>query len=178
MLRQTPVPVLMLAAVQTQRRGLVADLATAQDRIINLILVPILAHNQAARAAPVEAQVLKVVAALRGAHNRAAVTDQAAERTVLALRVAVVPRVATLLTLVAVLLALTVAAHRVVVPMALPDLRDTFWSRKTALGLLLNPTAIRLRSTTMALGLGPTLPMVTPIWWASMAPGLRTKAIR
>ena len=177
MLRQTPVPVLMLAAVQTQRRGLVADLATAQDRIINLILVPILAHNQAARAAPVEARVLKAVAALRAAHNRAAVTDQAAERTVLALRVAAVPRVAPLLTLEAVLPVLTVAAHRVA-PMALPDLRDTFWSRKTALGLLLNPTAIRLRSTTMALGLGPMLLMVTPIWWASTAPGLRTKAIR
>ena len=173
MLRQTPVPVLMLAAVQTRRRGLVADLATARDRIISL--VPILAHNQAARAAPVEAQVLKAVVALRVAHNRAAVTDQAAERTVLALRVAAVPRVAPLLTLEAVL---TVAAHRVVAPMALLDLRDTFWSRKTALGLLLNPTAIRLRSTTMALGLGPTLPMVTPIWWASTAPGLRTKAIR
>ena len=176
MLRQTPVPVLMLAAVQTQRRGLVADLATARDRIISL--VPILAHNQAARAAPVEAQMLKVVAALRAAHNRAAVTDQAAERTVLALRVAAVPRAATLLTLAAVLPALTVAAHRVVAPMALPVLRDTFWSRRMALGLLLNPTAIRLRSTTMALGLGPTLPTVTPIWWASTAPGLRTKAIR
>ena len=176
MLRQTPVPVLMLAAVQTRRRGLVADLATARDRIISL--VPILAHNQAARAAPVEAQVLKAVVALRVAHNRAAVTDQAVERMVLALRVAAVPRVAPLLTLEAVLPVLTVAAHRVVAPMALPDLRDTFWSRKTALGLLLNPTAIRLRSTTMALGLGPTLPMVTPIWWASTAPGLRTKAIR
>ena len=119
--------------------------------------------------------MLKAVVALRVAHNRAAVTDQAAERTVMALRVAAVPRVALLLTLEAVL---TVAAHRVVAPMALPDLRDTFWSRKTALGLLLNPTAIRLRSTTMALGLGPMLPMVTPIWWESTAPGLRTKAIR
>ena len=178
MLRQTPVLVLMLAAAQTQRRGLVADLATAQDRIINLILVPILAHNQAVRAAPVEAQVLKAVAALRVVHNRVAVMDPAAERTALALRVAAVPRAATLLTLAAVLPALTVAAHRVVAPMALPVLRDTFWSRRMALGLLLNPTAIRLRSTTMALGLGPTLPTVTPIWWASMAPGLRTKAIR
>ena len=70
-----------------------------------------------------EAQVLKAVVALRVAHNRAAVTDQAAERTVMALRVAAVPRVALLLTLEAVL---TVAAHRVVAPMALPDLRDTF----------------------------------------------------
>ena len=178
MLRQTPVLVLMLAAVRTQRRGLVADLATAQDRIINLILVPILAHSQAVRAAPVEAQVLKAVAALRVVHNRVAVMDPAAERTALALRVAAVPRAATLLTLAAVLPALTVAAHRVVAPMALPVLRDTFWSRKMALGLLLNPTAIRSRSTTMALGLGPMLPMVIPIWWASMAPGLRTKAIQ
>ena len=145
MLRQTPVPVLTLAAVQTQRRGLVADLATAGDRIISL--VQILAHNQAARAAPVEAQVLKVVAALRAAHNRAAVTDQVAERTVLALKVVAALRAAPLLTLEAVLPVLTVAAHRVVAPMALPDLRDTFWSRKTAPGLLLNPTAIRLRST-------------------------------
>ena len=101
MLRQTPVPVLMLVAVQTQRRDLVADLATARGRRINL--VPTLVHNQAARAAPVEAQVLKAVAALRVAHNRAAVMDQAAERTVLALRVAAVPRAATLLTLAAVL---------------------------------------------------------------------------
>ena len=74
--------------------------------MINLILVPILAHSQAVRADPVEAQVLKAVAALRVAHNRVAVTDQAAERTVLALRVAAVPRVAPLLTLAAVLLAL------------------------------------------------------------------------